>query len=552
MNLKKFININWYMERKPYAAHTSYDLYYLDICRELFTIIDNLADEYDDVPELDDEDCREMAYVFTAYFEDQVNEIGFWPSLIALHKTHFGKRLPFFDAALLQQQEEDCEDILPADIHYLAYITYLNLRTDEEEKTIVFFKKPFFIELANRVFDYLDNKEEVLTTDFYDHFLIPAEDYIDFKKQTDWFTFYSYLTGIEFTRLLENHEWRLEKKNTDASFMPMMMYAERDRLLFEVPSLLTAFLPLDILAGAIRCSDSKKEEIMKLKWRSHGIFHVQQETATHYRFLHTSTLEEFTVLKNSFDKPLDSKREEYWITTVAGWNNDYYVSGLCLPSPYKGEEIYHRNIEMQHSFQKHFPSYRKHIEETAVSYREKAVKFFSNDLVVFKTRNQLQEKLNEFNLWYFDTVADKTKLAKETKPVLFRVPEEWSAVRDIALFIPPVDGLQFITKHKQLLHILQTPKPDKVSLEEMQEVLPMLFDDSVGAEYWYYLKKNFEIPNLSLFMKCPADNDEDFDALLRIYRAPDFSPLKLPRFTTFTSERISPETVRKIFSKKEE
>ena len=552
MNLKKFINISWYMERKPYTVHTSYDLYYLDICRELFTIIDNLADEYDDILELDDEDCLAMAFVFTAYFEDQVNAIGLWSSLTALHKKHFGKRLPFFDAAILQQQEEDCEDILPYDIHYLAYITYLNLLTDDEEKSLVFLNKPFFIELANRVFDHLDHKEEVLTTDFYDSFLIPADDYIAFKKQAGWFTFYSYLTGFEFTKALENYEWRLKEKETNASFVPLLTYAERDRLLFERPSLLTAFLPLDILTGAMRCSNSKKEEILKLKWRPHGIFHLQQETSTHYRFLHTSTLEEFAVLKNSFNNQLDCDKDEYWITTVAEWNNDYYVSGMCLPCPYRGKEIYHRNIEMQQSFQKHFFPYRKHIEETAAGYREKAVEFFGNDLIVFETRHQLQERLNEFNQWYFDTVVDKTKLTKETKPVLFSIPEEWSDQRDIALFIPPADGLQFVTKHKQLLQILQTQKPDQVSLAEMQAVLPMLFDDSVGVEYWHYLKKNFAIPNLTLFMKCPADSDEDFDALLRIYRAADYSPLKLPRFSTFDSEKISPGTVRNFFGKQEE
>jgi len=218
---------------------------------------------------------------------------------------------------------------------------------------------------------------------------------------------------------------------------------------------------------------------------------------------------------------------------------------------YQGEDIYHRNIEMQQRFQQHFSPYRKHIVDTALSYRGKAVEFFGSDLVVFETSNQLQERLNEFNQWYFDTVADKTKLTNKSKPALFTVPEEWSDVRDIAMFIPPEDGLQFVTKHKQLLHILQTSKPGEVTMNEMQEILPMLFDDSVGAEYWYYLKGKFSLPNLSLFMKCPADSKEDFDALLRIYRAPDFSPLKLPRFSTFSSEKISQETMTRIFSKKD-
>lgn len=549
MKLEKFINISWYMKRKPYAIHSAADVFYLNICRKLFSIINELADEYDDVLEIDEEDCRELAYVFTAYFEDQVNDIGFWKSLTALHKKQFGKRLPFFDAAILNQHEEEYDDIMPVDIHYLAFIQYLCLIGDDEERALVFFNKPFFTDLTERVFDYLNETEEIVTNDFYEKYLIPEENYIDFKKQLDWFCFYGYLTGLEFTTRLENIEWKLEGEDTDEDLMDPVMYSERDRLLFEVPSSFTAFFPVDILAGAIRCNDEKKQEIIDLKFRPHGIFHIQDETATHYRMLHTATNEEFNVLISGFNNPINTAEEEYWITTVARWNGDHYISGLCLPSPYKGEEIYHRNLEMQHSFQKHFAPYRKEIEELALNYRNKAAEFFGSELILFKTSSELQKRLNEFNQWYFDTVADKTKLAENAKPVYFQLPEELSGHKDIGLFIPPKDGLQFLMKHKQLLKLLQARHPEKVTIEEMQKVLPMLFDDNVGADYWFYLKKNFPIPNLSLFLKCTVDTNEDFEALLRIYRAPDFSPLLLPRFTTFTSERIAAETVTQIFNK---
>lgn len=551
MSLQKFININWFMERKPYTVHTSFDVFYMNICRDLYVLIKKHAHKYSDVIDLEDEDWREMAYVFTAYFEDRVNEIGFWQSLISWHKKLFGKRLPFFDAKELQEHEENQDDVLPADIHYLAYITYLQLVTEEEEKTMVYFNKPFFTELSNNIFHYFDQKEEVLTTDFYESFLVPAEDYIEFKKQLDWFAFGSYLTGISFIKKMDSIEWKLLDEDTDSSMMSPIMYGERDRLLFEVPSVFTAIFPVNILAGAMRCSDKKKEEMSNLKWRPHGIFHVQQETDTHYRFLHTSTDEEFNVLKSSFNRTFDSrKQDEYWITTLAKWNDEYYISGLCLPCPYQGEEIYHRNIEMQHSFQKHFAPYRQHLEQTARDYRKEAVNFFGGDFMVFDTGYLLQEKLNEFNQWYFDTITDKTKLAKDTKPGILSLPKELLKASHIALFLPPLDNMQFITRHQQLLHILQTKHTNKISPDKIEEVLPMLLDDSVGADYWFYIKKNFSIPNLSLFLKCPADTEEDFEAILRIYRAEDFSPLRLPRFTTFTSERISHEKIRELFSKK--
>ena len=176
--------------------------------------------------------------------------------------------------------------------------------------------------------------------------------------------------------------------------------------------------------------------------------------------------------------------------------------------------------------------------------------FFSSKFIVLQTSKELQKRLNESNQLYFDTVTDKKKLAKDAKPVSFALPEELSVHKDISLLFPPIDGLQFLMKHKQLLNLLQAVHPEKVSLEEIQKVIPMLFDDSAVADYWFYLKKNFPIPNLSFFLTCNVDTKEDFEALLCIYRVADFSPLLLPRFSTFTSERIAAETVTQIFSKK--
>ena len=91
MKLEKFINIGWYMERKPYSIHSGCDVFYMGICRKLYTIIQELAndDEYIDTIDLDEEDCRDLAYTFTAYFEDPVNDIGFWRSLYAFPKKNF-------------------------------------------------------------------------------------------------------------------------------------------------------------------------------------------------------------------------------------------------------------------------------------------------------------------------------------------------------------------------------------------------------------------------------------------------------------------------------
>jgi hypothetical protein len=551
MTAQKLININWYMHQKPYTAYSDYDLFYLDICRKLFVIIKKLSRQYAEAIELDDEDCRVLAYIVTAYFEDMATGIGFWQSLIALNKKHFNKRIPFFDNDEIKEQEAFSDDIIPADIHYLLFINYIALKSEMQEKIMVFFEKPFFYEASEKLFDFLSEIEEVPVSSFYNDYLIPDADFIEFKKKLGWFTMNGYINALQFSLLMQRHEEILLDNDTDLKWMSMLMYAERDRLLFEEPSIFTAFFPVDIFAGALHCDEAKKEEIRSLKFRPHGIFHIQNESSTHIHFLHTATGEELDVLKSSFNHPPDSSVEEYFIATVAGWDGEYYISGMCLPSPYKGEEIYTNNLQNQHAYQKHFAPYRESIFNTAKGYSDKALEYFGKQLVNFETGKKLQAGLDAYNKWYFDEVADKTKLTAEAKPARFILPEELLAAKDIALFIPPSEGFEFILKHSKLLEILQAPDPEKIKLEQIEEVIFLFLDDSVSSNYWFYLKKNYELPNLSLFLKCIVEEDKAFEAILRIYKPKDFSPLKLPRFTTFTSERVSHEKARKIFGTKE-
>lgn len=548
MKPEKFVNINWYLERKPYHTYTDYDLFYLKICRDLFGLIEKLTSGHKDQVDLQAKDCRELAYTFTAYFEDRVNGIGFWQSLTTLHRQHFGKRLPFFEAGELNRQEEEYEDILPADLHYLAFINYINLHAFEDQKTLVNFHKPYFIELADQVFDYLDHIEEVPATEEYEQFLVPPEDYIAFKQLADWFTFESYLTGLEFSSRHIDYLLLLREEQADESLVSPLLYEERDRLMFNMPSTLTAFFPADLLAGALRCSDEKKEEVRNLKWRPHGVFQVEKATATHYQFVHTATGEQYDVLKSSLNHPLDWSKAKYWITTLAAWNGSYYISGLCFPFQDADLEAY--NLKNQHSFQVHSKTYRDQLHQTAVEYRTHAVEFFGNDLVVFDTGRGLQERLDAFSRWYFDTATVKSKIPSGSKPILIPLPPDVLAEKDMTLYLPPADGLQFIFDHKKLLHVLQTPDTDKITREEIEEVVPLLLDENVVADYWFYLKKHFPLPNLSLFLKCPAESDEDFTACLRIYKPNEFSPRKLPGFTLLDSSQTKTGIIKQLFSKK--
>lgn len=537
------------MEHKPYETASAYDVYFLGLCRELYGIIQTHANRHRTSVDLDEEDCRDLAYVITDYFQDVTGNIGFWDAMVQLNQQHFHKRVPLFSKDVIAEDQAISTDIHYVDIYYLLFINYMALMNAYGDgQTLIFFETKFFHELTNALLDRLDEIEEVPTTDFYTRYLVPDEDYIHFKTKLDWFTFHGYLTRIQFEDLSLEALDNFVSQEVESEFLPLLMHGEEDRLKFEVPSYYTAFFPLDIFAGALKCSSEKKQEIINLKFRPHGIFHVQQEFADSYIFLHTATSEEYRVMKSSFNRLPDTKSSEYFITTLAYWNGTYHISGLCLPSPYEGEEIYRRNIQEQHSFQRHYEPYRRELLNNATEYRNRAVEYFGKELIEFETGFDLQQKLNDFLIFYNESRLGQKSQNKSQIPAKIELPAALKKAGGIALFIPPANGISFITVHRVLMDILQTSTPEDVSMDRLQEALAALLDDSVDAAYWFYLRKHFDLPNLNSFAHCNVDSNEDFNAFLRIYKPQDFSPLKLPRFTTFTSERMAPEEAAKLFS----
>ena len=154
--------------------------------------------------------------------------------------------------------------------------------------------------------------------------------------------------------------------------------------------------------------------------------------------------------------------------------------------------------------------------------------------------------MNEFNEWYFDTVTEKKHLKKGTGAVKMDLPANFRNAKDVSLFLPPHNNITFLQGHTQTLKTLQSSHPEQISREERNDIYGLIATEDVDADYWFYLRKNHPLPNLSYLLKGNYDSDEDFEALLRIYKPKDFSPLKLPRFTLFSSDEMPVEKVRKI------
>ena len=142
VKLEKFININWFMQRRPYHSHSAYDICFLELCRQVYGIIQKYVNKHVSNVDLDEDDCRDLAYVVTGYFEDVAGGIGFWESLVRLNRNLYGKRVPFIPKEVIEKDEALSSDIHFTDIYYLLFVNYIALlNAHDERKALVFLIK---------------------------------------------------------------------------------------------------------------------------------------------------------------------------------------------------------------------------------------------------------------------------------------------------------------------------------------------------------------------------------------------------------------------------
>ncbi len=533
MNVEKLINISWYLNYKPYNTHSDYDLFYLRICRDIFKILKNKNETTNEM--LSDENLRDMAYNITAYFEDVVNNIGFWESVKTLNREHFGKSLPFFPPEHSGTETAEENDISVNDIHYLLFLAMVSLFNSEDDYYLVDFNTPFIVESAKSIFEHLDLIEDVVITNFYEDYLdVSKLDYIGVKKIASWFTFNSYLTRIEFSKKLRKIVIKEQSKhNSSFEDIDKKIYIHSDLYTFVCPSNVTAYFPVDILAGAVIGSQQDKEDMKNLKFRPQGIFDYIKEDEDSIKFKHTDTQDEFEVLKSSFGNSDNMQVCEQWFMTLAKWRGRYNISGMSIGLTDKKTKLTFENhvSNNQQLCRKYSKAYREQIIDTATTHDKVMLEFFGDRLIAFDDGKKMEDLLNKYYEYSFKIFASKNDTPDNAKPIKQKLPNNFLSSNDVALFIEPLNSMCFILNHQSLLSALQETDFDGLPSKVIHECLEQFFSDSIEACYWIWLKEKYELPNLSKLLKAPTENMKNFEAILRIYKPQDFSALKLPRYS---------------------
>ncbi len=516
-----YITKEWFLQQKPYDRFSEYDYFYLRICRDLYKmIIAKTAGS-----EFRYEYSRGLAYRMTSYFEDVVNGIGLWKSVTDHHQLIYGKRVPFFTKAQLNAWEEEYDDINPGDVYFLVLQYHVTLQREGYG-----FEKTNIKLLSDDIFAYLDDIEEVKLTDFYEDFFQPADDYYYVKNLLSWVTMKSYLFGAEFDgKVQEIREDLLERGPLLDEREKMFFYAEQDRLMFTVPSSLSALFPLQVLAGCMRGDEKVKAGILSLKDRISGLFYFEQAGSKYYVFRHSYTGEIYNVLCSSTSGPLDPSAASWLQTTLVKFNDEYHITGVLFepfPPNTPLSEINSYNEARQFEFLKHDQKYRDALRSSVQFQYEQSTEFFGSAWILFETKEAFEEQMNAFYQWQYEKSAKEGNSKRKEAPVFNAsgIPDGQS----IGYFVSKVENAEFIYSPEALIENVKT---FTTVMDYFRS--GVLTDEGLSAELLAYLHgEEFPATDKRRAEDFGAlDSPAEFGALLRLYFPDDFSEFKMPRLT---------------------
>lgn len=550
MNIEKFISMKWFSERKPYSVpyHSEYELFYLNLTRQVFKQIKNFFEQYKIRPRpwrYSDEEIREFAYMISGYAEDVFNGIGIFDALRQYFKTRFGSPLPIIHPL---SSDYDTEDINREDILFLSWCFYIVCHSDEDHKPMLNPSSPAMLKLSEEIFDELDCIREFSSNDFYDDYFSISENegYIPVKNKIMWFTLNNYLTGFETTKrhvkdIQEYMDKNPSKNKNDVKFFSHYDYTLQDIYAFETPLSLGALTPSQLFANIARCSDRMKKQIENLVVRHYGIFHLQSEDSHYYYLHHTGVKKDYRVLKQSFNHPLAEDENDMWLMNLIEWNGVYELTGACFPCVYQPDEIRIENLKMQNKFYRFDEDFRKTLNDIASEFSHSAQQFFGKQLIAYQSGEKLEQDINNFLQWHQQQMQKKHGAEQESSEEIKSPPKfnlELEKKGDFAVFIPENNNTEIIQGHQFLINIINTPS-DKWSPRDRQEAAMMIVTNDISADYIKFLYKQYPHGHWERALYLPIADEGALDFILHFYKPDDFRFRKAPRFTTIDSSVLT-------------
>lgn len=485
--------------KKPYKTPTKHDYYYLKLSNEIYQLLIQPKFELKNVFGFERKDIVELSVVIASYIEDFASEIGIWKAFTDYNKEKFGYALPFFD---IENEEYFENDFNPQDIAYIAW-HYTNAYVVDER---IFAPHPFK-KLGLAIYNLVEPRiEELSVTGYYDQLFTIKDDhdFFELKELFQWFSFESYLLGVEFGRkLLANQEEVMayidekvkEKKIEEAQYLMQnaqpMLYNFENNYLYHNNCKYGAMNTPIWLSKIVRASEKVKKQLADFYKFKKGYFQFKSIESTHFVFEDVRTGKIFEVNKESFrssfadDIPIGFYQE----MALFYWNDSWNLSGIATSSPQKMKFDLSEPIAVYL-----YPeSTKQRLFETAEDMYNIFVEVHGSPLVICNGKEELDKVYDAYQKQYFEKIVLPKNPELEYNP-FNGISHNVKSTEDVAIFIDKIKGITLLNGINELSEIIHqknhTERDKNVFFNEFY------YDPYVEGFTQFMIASNPKIPSL--------------------------------------------------------
>lgn len=313
-----------------YSAPQQSDFYYLKLCNEIYTMLEN-EDFPDEELSLSDEEKKKLACFITGYFEDVISGPGLWKAFITQVSELYGTYLPFFYP---DPDEYYPDEINPEDIYFLIWY-YLSMVHDD---TIINPSIYEWSDLSEEVFQILEREYEEAPENFNLKELFnvsPDEDnFFIIREKLNWIMLDSWMhhfLGEEFGEMANKMFIEEEEEPMPAETRAMYLYDTKDTFVLSRYTPLLARQGREWLAHALGKDHPLFEPLLGMGEKKSGFYLYMGTEGKDLLFEHIASGTELRVTTRSLEVPAGTEPGKS--VSFAGfvkWMGEWWFSGSQL------------------------------------------------------------------------------------------------------------------------------------------------------------------------------------------------------------------------------
>lgn len=512
--LKKYIGKNWFNERRPFEEFDEYEIFYWQLTNQVFIKLQySISEKWKAY--ISKGDIKELAYMISGYCEDIINNIGIWKALENKHKELYRTPLPLI---ISKEENYSSNQINEEAIRFIIwnyFVFYLKIpfQIVGDIYSLIFFSTNIHQLLIGDV----DNSP--ISNKWNDFFSIKDEEFLMVKEKLKWFAEDSYLFHISFSNYLKTNQ----TKNDD-------IIEIEETFIFKVPTFWSGLLALDIYSEIVITDNKIRKDIKNWSKKNVGFFKVLNITSSNIIFLNLINNKEYEIKKQDF-VVINFSENAISLEGFQYFRNRWHLSGKMyfygeVPSSDLEKMLHEFRMTLYKDIYLYDEKIRKIALESNINMREKFIKTFGSDFVLFKSGKEMHQKYKEYMKKIMaETPKNKLKKMKQLtgKETYDTFPTELSDENDVGIYFDDKIGMNILVDISAFISILQK-SPKDISPFEKDFIVDYISADSIPSCLLLYLKKKYSFNILeSTFGIKGLNNNENFLYFLRSFKPENFS-----------------------------